>query len=414
MPASGDDAEVDVLVVGAGPAGGWLAAELAASGLQVTLIDRLRDLSSAAFSSAALPQATLDRFSIPAEVVAATWSGWHLIGPAGRERRWRSSSPLGGVLDFGKLRSWLATRAERRGATLRIGTRAIRWQPSATGVNLTVATSNERTRTLKGRWLVDATGCARQLIGVWQQPLPEPLVSGVGVEWLISVAESQWHSWKDQLAFVLGSDWVPQGYGWVFPMQAPLLKVGVCRLEDDRQSQPALSSLLTRLLERLELCGAEVLDRHGGRISSTIERRERHRQGRLLGLGDAVSTANLLGGEGIRHALLSAEVLAPLLLQAIRNERSGPSSSLLRVLARDPLERYPRQLRHQLGWRWGLSGRLARRTWLSLRDPSRDRRLEQLLRGLEHQPAEMLSSLLFDYRFERYGLRALPDLLGLR
>ena len=41
-----------------------------------------------------------------------------------------------------------------------------------------------------------------------------------------------------------------------------------------------------------------------------------------------------------------------------------------------------------------------------------DARLERLLRSLEGQPAEALSDLLFSYRFERYGLRALPYLLG--
>jgi len=62
-----------------------------------------------------------------------------------------------------------------------------------------------------------------------------------------------------------------------------------------------------------------------------------------------------------------------------------------------------------------LSGRLARRTWLGLVDQRADRRLERLLRGL-HQTsrAEDLSALLFDYRFERYGLKALPYLLGWR
>ena len=410
----GPDRVSDVLIVGAGPAGGWLAGDLAAAGLSVTLIDRLRDFHEDAFSSAAVPRSTLERFALPDAVVAATWSGWQLLGPGTAQRTWRSGAPLGAVLDFARLRAWLAARAEDHGAHVKLGTRAIAWASSATGVSLTVAGPDGVTGRLQGRWLVDATGSSRRLIGAHQHPLPEPLVSGVGVEWLIRVPESTWRHWSDQLTFVLGSDAVPQGYGWIFPMQAPLLKVGVCRLEDGAAGQPALGALLTRLLDRLELGAAEVIDRHGGRISSSIERRERHRWGRLVGLGDAVSTANLLGGEGIRHALLSARVLAPLLIRAMEQERGASPAFLPRLRKRDPLGPYPRRLKRQLGWRWSLSGRLARRTWLGLLDGQADQRLDRLLDGLERQPAEVLSSLLFDYRFERYGIRALPDLIGRR
>ena len=184
--------------------------------------------------------------------------------------------------------------------------------------------------------------------------------------------------------------------------------MGVCRLQDPTRPQPPLGPLLQRVLGRCGLEGAEVLDRHGGLIRSTIGRREPHRSGRLIGLGDAVSTANLLGGEGIRHALLSARVLAPQLLAALAPGTRDRAAA-------KALDTYPRQLRQALGWRWGLSGRLARRTWLGLNSPAADRRLGRLLAGLEqHQQAEDLSALLFDYRFERYGLRALPYLLGLR
>jgi len=71
-------------------------------------------------------------------------------------------------------------------------------------------------------------------------------------------------------------------------------------------------------------------------------------------------------------------------------------------------------LRKALGWRWSLSGRLAHRTWIGLRDSSADARLGRLLASLESQRPEALAELLFGYRFERYGLRALPYLLGWR
>ena len=250
------------------------------------------------------------------------------------------------------------------------------------------------------RWVVDATGQQRALLG---DPAPErhPLVSGVGVEWLLQLDLPRWRRWAEQLSFMLGSDWVPQGYGWVFPMGPGVLKLGVCRLLDEGHPQPPLQGLMQQLQQRLGLQGATVLDRHGGLVRSSIRRREPHQRGPVLGLGDAVSTANLLGGEGIRHALSSSAVLAPLLLRALQGDHAG-------------LRHYPAMLRRELGWRWSLSGRLAQRTWLGLRNAAADQRLGRLLGGLERCSAEDLSALLFDYRFERYGLRALPYALGWR
>jgi GTP-binding protein len=92
-------------------------------------------------------------------------------------------------------------------------------------------------------------------------------------------------------------------------------------------------------------------------------------------------------------------------------------AALLEALAGNErlLDRYPRQLKKALGWRWSLSGRLAQRTWLGLVDERGDRRLAALLHGLEQTAAAGdLSALLFHYRFERYGGRMLPYLLGWR
>ena len=391
-----------MLVVGAGPSGAELARLLAQAGVDVLLVDRLKHLGQAAFSSAALPLEALERFGLPADVVAARWSGWQLVGPGEQRRLWNADQPLGAVLDFGALRQWLAGQAQAWGASLRLGVTALSWHHDAAGVCTVVRDADGRRRMLRSRWLVDASGEGRALIGE-QATAADPLVAGMGVEWLLQVDPEQHRLWADRLSFFLGSDWVRQGYGWVFPMAPGQLKVGVCRLVDSSRPQPALGLELGALLERCGLGHTRVLDRHGGRIRSTVRRREQHRVGRLIGLGDAVSTANLLGGEGIRHALASARVLAPLLLEALATADCT-----------DSLDLYPRLLRRELGWRWSLSGRLARRTWLGLAGARADARLERLLAGLQTRRAEDLSALLFDYRFERYGLKALPYLLGWR
>ncbi|WP_255144867.1 NAD(P)/FAD-dependent oxidoreductase [Synechococcus sp. ATX 2A4] len=392
-----------VLVVGCGPAGGELARGLARSGVDVLVVDALPDLRACAFSSAALPLEAIDCFGLPPEVVASRWSGWQLFGPGEGQRQWSQSQPLGAVLDFGALRHWLALQASGWGARLQLGLRAKRCEPVGEHLRTSLGGAAGVAVEVESDWVVDASGQGRALIGE-PPPSRDPLVRGVGVEWLLRVPEPLWSRWSQRLSFCLGSQWMPQGYGWVFPMQPGLLKLGVCRLEDPRRqgSQPALGACLLELQRRWQLQKAEVLDRHGGVIRSSVRRREPHRRGRLLGLGDAISTANLLGGEGIRHAMASGRLLVPALLEALAgNERL--------------LDRYPRQLKQALGWRWSLSGRLAQRTWLGLVDDRGDRRLAALLHGLEQTAAASdLSALLFHYRFERYGGRMLPYLLGWR
>jgi flavin-dependent dehydrogenase len=378
-----------------------LARLLARSGASVQVVDPLVDLRHAAFSSAALPLEAVQQFQLPEQVQAAHWRGWELHGPGEEPYSWIADHSLGAVLDFGALRCWLAAQAQAAGAQLQLGWSVRRWQRGSCGAIATLRGSGGDAQVWHCRWLVDATGQRRALLGV--PPVAAgALVSGEGVEWLLQVPSQQWQRWADRLSFMLGSTWVPQGYGWVFPMQRGQLKLGVCRLHDSSRRQPALHQLLRGLQQRLELEGAAVLDRHGGLIRSTIRRREAHQRGPLLGLGDAVSTGNLLGGEGIRHAMASSEVLAPLLLEALAGQP-------------ERLRSYAPRLKRRLGWRWSLSGRLARRTWLGLHSPQGDQRLQRLLTGLQkNSSAEELSALLFDYRFERYGLKALPYLLGWR
>ncbi|MEI6828730.1 MAG: NAD(P)/FAD-dependent oxidoreductase [Synechococcaceae cyanobacterium ELA445] len=393
-----------VLVVGAGPAGGELARRLARSRVDVLLVDRLPQLDRGAFSSAALPWAAVENLGLPAHVVASRWSRWQLLGPGEQRRHWTAPSPLGVVLEFGALRQWLAAECRLWGGDVVLGATALTSQERKGAMVTQLRLGSGADTEVISDWVVDATGERRQLIG---EPGPgeETLTEGLGVEWLLQVPPDVWQAWSDQLSFALGSDWVPQGYGWIFPMQPGRLKVGVCRLLDSSRPQPPLGGVLERMMRRADLLGHRVLDRHGGRIRSTIRRRDSHRRGRLIGLGDAVSTANLLGGEGIRHAMASSGVLSELLIAAV----AAPSE------ADRLLGSYPVQLRKALGWRWSLSGRLARRTWLGLTGAGADRRLDRLLAGLaDKKRAEDLSALLFDYRFERYGLRALPDLIGWR
>ena len=386
-----------VLIAGGGPSGATLAALLAEQGWTVTLADVLPSPSRNAYSSAALPLAEADRLHIPHHCRSAPWCGWQLLDPAGLEHQWWAGDPLGVVLDFAAFRSHLWRRVQRAGAELLCGWRVSLQQLRATSADVLLTSCDGAVRSCTVDVLVDATGPGRVLLrqgGVAVDTTTDPLLMGEGVEWLLQGTPRTTARWRDRLSFMLGSNWVPHGYGWVFPMEADRLKVGVCRMAPLAGTSRALSVSLRELLQRCGLDDLPVLDRHGGRVSSTVNRQEKLGDGALWAVGDAASTANLLGGEGIRHAMDSATILGQCLL------------------AGRPLLEYRTELMQHFGWRWRVANRLARRTWWGLDDPSADRRMARLIQGLSGQAsAEGLSNLLFQYRFERYGWRLLPYLI---
>ena len=394
---------MSVLIVGAGPSGARLAIRLAGAGAEVTLVDRLVDPESHAYSSGALPLEAVRRLGLPDETIAATWQGWQLHDPSGLVHQWWSDNDLGVVLDFGRLRSFLWKEARRHGVELIQGCRVGLQSLTAEGASVQLYSRDGSASMRSTRWLIDATGARRDLLQqAGLKPNPEdPLLKGIGVEWLLQAGDRQAAAWRDRISFFLGTRWIPHGYGWIFPMQGQRLKVGVCHLpRGDRPTPGSLAQPLQRLIQRCDLSDCPVLDRHGGPLSSSISRSEPLASGALLAVGDAASSANLLGGEGIRHAMDSADQLADLFIdEGIRGDS--------RALAR----RYRHQLDVHRSWRWSVSGRLARRTWWGLDNPRADQRLERLIHGLSATAkAQALSELLFEYNFERYGFRLLPYL----
>ena len=268
---------MSVLIVGAGPSGARLAIRLARAGAEVTLVDRLMDPESHAYSSGALPLEAVLRLGLPDEAIAATWQGWQLHDPSGLVHQWWSDDDLGVVLDFGKLRSFLWREARRHGVELIPGCRAALGQLTAEGASVQLHTRDGRTSLRSVRWLIDATGARRDLLQqAGLRPNPEdPILEGIGVEWLLQADDRQAAPWRDRISFFLGTTWISHGYGWIFPMQGQRLKVGVCHLPPaDRPFSSSLARPLHRLIQHCGLSACPVLDRHGGPVSSSISRSE--------------------------------------------------------------------------------------------------------------------------------------------
>ena len=96
-----DSPHLDVIVIGAGPAGGSAARELAKRGKKVLLIERSQEIGEPNYSTAGTPMETVTHFELPKAVLSAPWDRI-LIATPRVQAVWEFKEPQGYVLDFAK------------------------------------------------------------------------------------------------------------------------------------------------------------------------------------------------------------------------------------------------------------------------------------------------------------------------
>ena len=136
---------------------------------------------------------------------------------------------------------------------------------------------------------------------------------------------------------------------------------------------------------------APVLDVHGGVLRYAQGLRDPYAAGGLLAVGDAVSTLNPLGGEGIRHALEGVEIALPFLLAELESPGRG-------------FPGYARAMRRRFRRTWRWSEELATRRYLE----DGDDRLDRMVRFLSRQDRDFVVDVLFGYNFARAARAAGP------
>lgn len=297
--------EYDVVVVGAGPAGGQAARELAQKGCKVLLAERNEDFTVNSYSSAGAPEELMSRFSLPEEVVGSGWDTIRMYSN-NNESAWQSGTRGGVVMDFAKLRRFLADEAFRHGAKVLLGTSFVSRENNR--IHFTVG-KEKINYTVSAKTIIDATGGERRVLGRKGSSFPS-----TGIEHLVEVDDKTYAKWANTLSIFMGSDWMPQGYAWIFPMEPGLLKVGVGRYFSNQMLYPQERSYqfyLDKIKSKcLNLNDLKTKDIHGKTIRYTPGRNDCHFDGNAVAIGDAISMINPLAFEGIRHAMESGRIAA--------------------------------------------------------------------------------------------------------
>ena len=379
----------DVVVVGAGPAGGHCARKLSQLGHRVLLIERYKDFNVNSFSSSGTPNETLAKYQIPESVVGSFWNKISIV-TSNQTGIWRSAQIQGSVLDFAKLRSFLADETRSHGGELWLNCLYVSHKTVADkkGDRTMVQVRRDRTDVvIETQLLVDATGPNRSVMYANPKDQPE-LITGTGVEFLIEVDDEAYDRSASALTFFLGYKWMPKGYSWIFPMGDGRLKVGagIVNLPHEfiKKMQPLKYYIQLIIDEYIKPKQYSIVERHGGTVRYSLGLKDKYVDGSVIAIGDAVSTINFLGGEGIRHAMESSEIGVKYIDRYLKGTGQN-------------FDGYQQEMHQVFLKSWTISEKLGLKKYLA----DSDRLVDRVVNYLRPLKLEDVVDILFYYKFEK-------------
>ena len=383
----------DVVVIGGGPAGGQVARNLAKKGHKILLVERFPSFLDNNFSSAGMTLAPLKEFDLPNKVIGAYWKNI-TIQCTKNSYFWKGNTNKGVVLDYGKLKQFLADDAKSFGGEVLTGYKYIskKVNEKSVIVSLQKAKSSEIIE-VESKLVVDATGPLRKVM--YDDKEVQPTMNlGSGTEYLIEVAPEIYEKYKDQLVFFLGHKWAIKGYSWIFPMEQNILKVGAGKTHlkslNQENTDKTTKKITEQIIKEYLKCDTyKLLDVHGGILRYSEGLKDKFYNNKVIAVGDSVSAINPRGGEGIRYAMQSADLACLYIDEYL-------------VKGTTNFDNYRKKWRRRKLFKWRLSEVSSQRMYSKYTDIQIENRVQFFH---ENFSTDVLIDSLFNFKYNQVVLR---------
>ncbi len=389
----------DVVIVGAGPAGGQAARNLSKKGHKVLLVEKYKDFGENDFSSAGMTLEPLKEFDLPNTIIGSYWNDIE-IQCSEKKYSWKSSTKKGVVLDFKKLRQFLADDSINNGAEVLMGHKYLSKKVSKDLVTLSILNTFSSTIIeVKTKLVIDATGPLRKVMYDDKEEQPQ-MVLGSGTEYVIKVEQEVYDRFKNKLVFFLGHKWAIKGYSWIFPMENRILKVGAGKTHiksvDQEETNATTKKITEKIIEEyIQSKEFSIIDKHGGILRYSQGIKDLFYKNKVIAIGDSVSAINPRGGEGIRYAMQTADLASLYIQKYLKTEI-------------EDFYGYRKKWRRKKLLKWRLSEFSARRMYSRYTDKQIENRIKFFHQKFDID--DMIDSL-FNFKYNQLFIRVVQLML---
>lgn len=290
--------DFDVTIIGSGPAGAVLAYHLASAGLGVLIVEKEK-LPRYKPCGGGLTQKTIDILPVDVSPVYELNYVGGVLNYAGKEYiRVNFERPVAILVMRDRFDHYLVEQAKKNGVKLSENTRFNGFTYKSDLIN--IQTSNGD---FLSRLLVGADGVNSPV--AHHSGLIQNRLVGAAIEAELGVSDEDYRKQGPYAVFDFGA--LKGGYGWIFPKKKHL-SVGV--FSANTRKVPDLKGLLARYIAMNPVLKNNTpLHVQGHRIPLDGVKQKLNNN-RILLVGDAANLADPWLGEGIYHAVKSANLAA--------------------------------------------------------------------------------------------------------
>ncbi len=349
------------MVVGGGPAGSSAAFAAAKKGIKVALIEKENSIAETVRTSGVTWIQNIKEFGIPDDCYNPI-KNFSFCSP-NNEVTISDSEPRAAVLDVRKTYRWLATQAKNEGVDIFVKININNVIKNNKGDIIGVkGTSPEGEISFHSKIVIDASGFQSTvsktmgLVSQWKR-------FGAGAEYEVSVENVDQDTWW----LMVGQQYSPAGYAWIFPLGNNIVRigVGVGKPESDVDPTLRLKELMETKLGPIKKLGKITpIEFHYGLIPNDgLSRKTVYNN--LILVGDSAGQANPLVLEGIRYAIKFGRVAGKVSADAIKSGNTDESS----------LYPYEENWRKEIESKINSAGKVQDR-WIGLSDEEWDKELD--------------------------------------